>query len=234
MKARKRHVQLSLEQARKPDGKHGGWRPNAGRPRKPGTISHATRGALNPRFPSHVTLRIAPDVGSIARDWLMPRLHQCIRQAHKPGFRIVEFNVLANHVHLIVEAADKDALARGIQGFAVSVARRMNAALKRKGQFFAHRYHVRPLTNPTQVRHALRYVLQNRKHHDAEKRFSKTWFDPYSSAAWFDGWAVKLRADMIWERRLLDMPSPTAKATTWLLSTGWKRLGLMRLDEAPS
>jgi hypothetical protein len=39
---------------------------------------------------------------------------------------------------------------------------------------------------------------------------------------------------MGWERRLLEMPRPTAKATTWLLSTGWKRLGLLRLDEAPA
>jgi REP element-mobilizing transposase RayT len=234
MRARKRHVQLSLEQARKPDGRHGGWRPHAGRPRKPGSISHATRASLNPRFPEHVTLRIAPDVGSIARDWLMARLRDCIREAHKPTFRIVEFNVLANHLHLVTEAADKESLSRGVQGFAVRVARRMNAALKRKGPFFAHRYHVRVLASPTQVRNALRYVLQNRKHHAAEKRFSRTWFDPYSSAAWFDGWASKLRADMTWERKLLDAPRPTARATTWLLSTGWKRLGLLRLDEAPA
>ena len=234
MRARKRHVQLTLEQARRPDGKHGGWRPNAGRKRTPGTISHASRAALNPRFPEHVTLRIAVDVGSIARDWLMPRMRECIRQAHKASFRIVEFNVLSNHVHLIVEAADKAALSRGIQGLAVRIARRMNSALKRTGPFFAHRYHVRALTSPTQVRNALRYVLQNRKHHDAEKKFWKTWFDPYSSAAWFDGWATKLYASMRWQRELLEMARPTAKPTTWLLSTGWKRLGLLRLDEAPA
>ena len=229
MRTGKRHIQMSLEQSRKPDGKHGGWRPNAGRKRQAGTISHAARASLNPRLPEHVTLRIAPDVGSIARDWLMTKIRDCIRHAQKEAFRIVEFNVLSNHLHLITETADKDALARGIQGFAVRVARRMNSALKRKGPFFAHRYHVRPLTNPTQVRHALRYVLQNRRHHDAEKRFSKTWFDPYSSAAWFDGWATPLRASMLWQQELLDTPRPTAKATTWLLSIGWKRIGLLRL-----
>jgi REP element-mobilizing transposase RayT len=229
-----RHVQLSLEQARKPDGEHGGWRPNAGRKRVPGTISHAARAAVDARKPQHVTLRVLPGIGSIARDCLMNALRDCVRNAHKPSFRIVEFNVLGNHLHLITEAADRDALSRGVQGFSVSVARRMNKALKRTGQFFAHRYHVRALTSPTQVRNALRYVLQNRKHHSAEKRFAKTWFDPYSSAAWFDGWATKLHADMAWEARLLEMPRPTAKATTWLLSTGWKRLGLLRLDEAPS
>lgn len=95
------------------------------------------------------------------------------------------FNILSNHLHLITEAADEHALARGMQGFEVRIARRLNSAMKRSGRLFAHRYHARILTTPTQTRYALRYVLQNRKHHAAEKRFSKTWFDPYSSAAWF-------------------------------------------------
>ena len=48
------------------------------------------------------------------------------------------------------------------------------------------------------------------------------------------GWATTLRASMLWQQELRDMPRPTANATTWLLSTGWKRLGLLRLDEAPA
>jgi REP element-mobilizing transposase RayT len=234
MRARKRHIQLTLDHARRPDGKHGGWRPHAGRKHRKGTISHAARNELDPRQPQHVTLRIIPGIGSVARDWLMKTLRECIRGAHKASFRIVEFNVLTNHLHLVTEAADKVALSRGIQGFTVRVARRMNSALKRTGQFFAHRYHVTFLTSLAQVRNTLRYVLQNRKHHDAEKRFSKTWFDPYSSAAWFTGWATPLRGSMTWQQDLLDSAAPTAKATTWMLSTGWKRLGLLRIDEAPA
>jgi putative transposase len=231
--AGKVNAQLSFDTRRKPSG-IGGWRPNAGRKKQKGSISHARRDELKARFPQNVTLRILEGVPSLARDYLVREIRECIRAAQKPGFRIVEFNVLSNHLHLITEAACKDSLARGIQGFAVRVARRLNSALKRKGRFFAHRYHVRALTCPTQVRNALRYVLQNRKHHDHEKRFCKTWFDPYSSAAWFDGWATKLRPSMIWEYELLEMARPTARATTWLLSTGWKRLGLLRLDEAPA
>jgi REP element-mobilizing transposase RayT len=234
MKARKRHMQLSLESARKPDGKHGGWRPNAGRKKQLGTISHASRDDLDPRQPQHVTLRLLPGLCALSRDVFVDKIRECIRASHKPDFRICEFNVLGNHLHLVTEAASKDALARGVQGFAVRVARRMNSAMERTGQFFAHRYHVRYLTNPTQVRHALRYVLQNRRHHDKEKRWSKTWFDGYSSAPWFDGWASKLYASNRRQQSLLEMERPTARATTWLLASGWKRLGLIRVDEAPS
>jgi len=234
MRARKHHRQLTLDQARSPDGRHGGWRANAGRKRKPHAISHSTRPDFASRFPQHITLRIAEGIESIARWFLMKTIRECIRSAQKNTFRIVEFNVLSNHVHLIVESPDKDARARGVQGFAVRLARRLNFAMKRSGKLFAHRYHARVLTTPTQTRNALRYVLQNRKHHGAEKRFHKTWFDPYSSAPWFNGWANPLRTTMMWQQDLVEMASPTAKATTWLLTTGWKRLGLLRFDEAPA
>ena len=113
------------------------------------------------------------------------------------------------------------------------VARRLNSALIRSGKLFPDRYHARYLKTPREVRNALRYVLMNRKHHDAEKRFSKYWIDPSSSAAWFHGWAQPVRADEPWKRELLRLDAPTAKATVWLLTDGWKKHGLLRFDERP-
>jgi REP element-mobilizing transposase RayT len=233
-RSRKRHVQLTLEQARKPEpGKHGGWRPNAGRPKKPGSILHATRPSEPGRFPQHVTLRIADDAPLVASERYLKTIRLAVRASHKPGFRICEFNVLGNHVHLITEASGKDALASGVAGFEVRVARRLNAAMGRSGKMFPDRYHARYLKTPREVRNALRYVLLNRKHHDAEKRFSMQWIDPCSSAAWFGGWAQPVRADEPWKRELLRLDAPTAKATVWLLTQGWKRHGLLRFDERP-
>ncbi len=232
---RKRHEQLSLDRARKPPKTHGGWRPNAGRKKKPGAVSHDRRPELASRFPQHVTLRIADGVSSLARDWLMKIIRPAIREAHKGTFRIVEFNVLANHLHLITEANGKHQLARGMQGLEVRLARRLNSAFKRSGKLFAQRYHARYLRTPTEVRHALRYVLLNRKHHDAEKKFGKYWIDPYSSAAWFTGWSEAIRADSDWKRELVAMEPPTARPTVWLLTTGWHlRHGPLRFDDAPS
>ena len=233
-RARKRHVQLSLDQARKPDGKHGGWRPGAGRPKKPGAVSHDTRPSEPGRFPQHVTLRIRDGVASLAREGCVKIIRAAVRASHKPRFRIIEFNVLGNHLHLITEAADKVALSTGIQGFAGRVARRLNSALNRAGKLFGQRYHVRYLKTPREVRNALCYVLLNRKHHAAEQRFSKQWIDPFSSAAWFDGWAAPIRADEPWKRELLALDRPTAKPTVWLLTTGWKRHGPLRFDERPA
>jgi hypothetical protein len=110
----------------------------------------------------------------------------------------------------------------------------LNAALSRSGKLFAQRYHARYLKTPREVRNALRYVLLNRKHHAAEKKFAKFWIDPYSSAAWFDGWAQPIRGDELWKREIFKLDRPTEKATVWLLTTGWKRHGLLRFDERPS
>jgi REP element-mobilizing transposase RayT len=227
-------MQLSLVARKRPDDRRGGTRPRAGRPKKPGAISHAARANIASRFPQHVTLRVAADTPSLAREYLMKVIRRIIKAAHKSSFRIVEFNVLSNHLHLITEAAGKEALARGVQGLEVRLARRLNSALKRAGKLFPLRYHARALKTPTEVRNCLRYVLLNRKHHDVEKKFAKTWIDPHSSAAWFDGWAQPIVVNTDWKRELVEAERPTAHASTWLLEVGWRKLGALRFDEAPA
>ena len=71
-----------------------------------------------------------------------------------------------DHLHLIVEADDNDALARGMKSFSVRANRLFNAAAGRgRGRVWADRYHRRDLTNARQVRNALVYCLCNYKKH---------------------------------------------------------------------
>ncbi|MDB4955414.1 MAG: hypothetical protein JWO36_2983 [Myxococcales bacterium] len=229
----KKHVQLSLDRARKLEGR-GGWRPGSGRPKGRKTVSHDKRAESPARYPQHVTMRIVEGAESIARDFLMKKIRAAMRESQKVTFRIAEFNVLSNHLHLVIEAASQSALSRGIQGFAVRVARRVNRALKRTGKLFATRYHARALTTPREVRNVLRYVLLNRKHHASATRFGKYWWDPCSSAAWFTGWSTRVSTDTEWKRELVAEPPPTVPAKTWLLTTGWRKHGALRFDEAPA
>lgn len=235
-KGKRRPVQLSLDQARRPTG-HGGWRPGAGRPRGKGTISHGRRPTFPASAPLHVTLRIVGGVPSLRRE----RVVQAVRAAiaaggHRDDFRVVHFNVLGNHLHLIVEAASPSSLARGMQGLNVRLARRINAVLGRTGSLLAERYHVRALRTPREVRTAIRYVLLNGRHHAAERGqvLARGWVDPYSSALWFDGWREAIRTEPPWVRALARIPRPTATPTTWLLSVGWRRGGgPIALDDVP-
>jgi hypothetical protein len=113
------------------------------------------------------------------------------------------------------------------------VARGVNHALARSGPLFADRFHARTLRTPREVRNALLYVLQNhRRHADAEARraggiLDPTWLDPCSSAAWFDGWRDDAARG--------DPPGdpPVSPPTFWLLTTGWRRHGLLGVDEVP-
>ena len=220
-------IQLTLDDARRPTGR-GGWRPGAGRPRGRTKVAHEKRDEFAARYPQHVTLRVREGVPSLRRDAALRAVHDGIRQSGDMlGFHVVHFNLLTNHLHLIIEANGADALARGMQGLKVRLARRLNKVLGRTGKLFADRYHARSLTTPAEVRNALRYVLLNQQHHEPEGLHAYT-IDRFSSGAWFDGWA-----DERWKYETIDVSRPTAVATTWLLTTGWRRHGLLAFDETP-
>jgi REP element-mobilizing transposase RayT len=226
--------QLSLDRARKPTGR-GGWRPGAGRPKKPGSTSHGTRPAFAGRFPQHVTLRLGASSPSIAREWLFARaIRPAIADSQKPSFRVIEFNVLSNHVHLIVEADDAGALSRGVQGLAIRIARRANSALKRRGKLFGERFHARTMKSPRDIRNTLRYVLLNRKHHAKTQAFYAGWIDPLSSGIWFRGWAAPIRMNVGFNRHLAAVAAPTCEPRTWLLRVGWWRAGALSYDDRPA
>jgi REP element-mobilizing transposase RayT len=138
------------------------------------------------------------------------------RGPYRDVFRIVEYSVQADHVHLVVEAESKRALSSGMRRFATRVALRINGVLgRRRGRVWADRYHRRDLPSPREVRHALVYVINNHlKHYPTEE---VPVVDPCSSAPWFTGW-------MHIEKRATD-PPPVAPASTWLLREGWHRFG---------
>jgi hypothetical protein len=148
----------------------------------------------------------------------------------REGFRICHFSIQGNHIHLIVEAESAQALARGVQGFKIRVARRLNRCIQRSGAVFADRYHAVFVTSPRQARAALCYVLNNALRHG--ERLDRRWggIDPFSSAWHFDGWASES-----W-RRVVTPPEgdpPVAPARSWLLREGWRRHGLLAISELP-
>ncbi|MCE9578478.1 MAG: hypothetical protein K8W52_35455 [Deltaproteobacteria bacterium] len=212
---------------------HGGWRPGAGRPRGRTRVPHLTRPRFAARYPQHVTLRLITGLPSLRRHHLVARLRRSIASAHRDDFRVVHFAVLANHLHLVVEATDAITLARRMQGLAIRIARTTNRALARRGRVFAERYHARALRTPREVRHALAYVLHNARGHAAarDQRLSSTWIDPCSSGPWFADWRTAPAHPPPWLVALRRQPDPTRPARTWLLATGWRRHGAIALDE---
>ena len=146
---------------------------------------------------------------------------------------MVEFSVQQNHIHMICEAADEVALARGMQGLTTRLARRLNGELGRKGTLFAERYHARALTTPREVRNALCYCLNNARRHlwKAERRLARPeWVDAYSSAPGFAGYRGRQGS-----RRAIQLGGRPVvqRAETWLLGVGWKRAGPFAVQAVP-
>jgi hypothetical protein len=149
-------------------------------------------------------------------------VRRAVGAASHAEFRIIEYSVQEDHIHFIAEADDACALASGIRGLAIRVARAVNRALGRRGRVWDTRYHARALATPRAVRHALVYVLMNLRKH----RVVGPEIDPCSSAAWFAGW--RSPPDMV-----VTGSRPCAVARTWLARVGWHRHGLIDPAEQP-
>jgi REP element-mobilizing transposase RayT len=226
MARRSTHRQVEMEFR----SRHGGKRRGAGRKRlapRP-RVPHRKRPPLASRLPVHVTVRLLAGLPRLRGPGPAKALkHAFVHGCDKGVFRICQFSVQGNHVHLICEARDQVALARGIQGWKIRVAGRLNRYWRRQGTLFDDRYHAVILTTPRQTRNCLLYVLNNARRHGE----AVATVDIYSSAWYFDGW----RNDD-WRRRF-DPPDkrdgpPVAQARTWLLSTGWRSKAGGAIDTA--
>ena len=161
------HVQLDLVLKRDKNGqKRGGARKGAGRPRRPKAGEwHKTRPEVNHAHPQHVTLRVLGAVGHLRRRRIWKAIRTALLHSAKSvDFRVVHMSLQGNHIHLLCEADNKQALSRGVWGFEISAGRHINGQLGRSGQVFADRYHVRSMSSLRQTRNCVSYVLTKGSH----------------------------------------------------------------------
>jgi len=187
-------------------------------------------------------MRVVPAVGNMRRRSLYKAMRDAtITAALRERIRIVHISIQRTHVHLLVEAEDKLALGRGMQGFQISAARNINSALgdryrRRRGPVFADRYHLEVITSPTRARHVLSYVLNNwRKHREDREGLASTWLvDPYSSGILFPDWKELEDKVWMWPMRETYEPMVVRRPRSWLLEEGWKRCGAISARDVPS
>jgi REP element-mobilizing transposase RayT len=134
--------------------RRGAGRKPTGKPRAP----HDARERVRPYHPVHVTLRMADHVWNLRSERSFRVIDAALRGVRRRrDFRIVDFDVLGNHVHFTAEA---DGTAED-------------------------RYHAHVLKTPAEVRNARRYVLGNFASH-AKRRgepLRPGFVDPFSSAS---------------------------------------------------
>jgi REP element-mobilizing transposase RayT len=217
----------------------GGRRAGAGRKRRSErpNVPHRVRPKHHAGYPVHVTLRSL--FRPLRSQHVFPSVCLALKNATKRDekrFRVVQFSVQWDHVHLVVEASDRQALSSGIASVAIRIARIVNELVRRRGRLWADRWHGRELTSPRQVRNAFAYVLSNFRKH--AKTPLPAGVDAFSSAACFDGWrgvavgAVLPRAGPHFHQAMAKHVV-VSQAKTWLGSAGWRQAGLIGFGEAP-
>ena len=204
-------------------------------------VRHLSRPALPGLRPCHVTLKARPGIASLR----IPRVYRAIeasfaRACERGAFRLVHFSIQDDHAHLVVEAAGREVLGRGMKSIAARFALAINRALRRSGPVLKERYHLRVLRTPREIRNVLAYVLLNARRHVVQRLQKRgrrvqpasiAELDPASSARWFDGWRPGFVAKPTAEDE--GRPKAVARAHTWLLSFGWRRHGLLDPREVP-
>ena len=239
MRPRKIHVQGDLFAPKRRKRRRG---VKLGRPPRGPRSSerHKRRLDFRPTQPIHVTCRVEEAVETMRRR----DAYHAVRKAMlltlgSAEFRIVHISLERDHVHLLVEANDKYALARGMQVFQSAAARLLNKAISkarrrlRRGRVFQDRYHPVVITNPTQAHHSLSYVLNNWRRHKRDEGGETMFWDVdfFSSGPMFDGWK-----ELDGTRYPLPdgyVPLPVAMPHTWLLAQGWKRAGTISMHGRP-
>jgi len=149
--------QLTLNDYRMTTGEHGGPRPGAGRPAGNGSeVPHLKRPIFKETEPGHVTIRLRKGLSSMRRKKFIREFRRSLRQIlTREDFRVVVYSIQSNHMHMIVEAADSEALASGMKAVTSRLARAFNRVFLRSGKVLAGRYHLRVLKSPREVRNAL-------------------------------------------------------------------------------
>lgn len=176
-------------------------RPGLGRPKKKNNdrMPHQRRAGLSDKTAVHVTVHLRAHVPNLRarRRFNVIKLAFVRFCRARPGFRLVHFSVLSNHLHFIVEADSKPALSMGMQKLLHSISRRLNALNVREhgasistkagaysrlkgwlGRVFADRFQAHVLKTPTEMAYAVRYVAHNAERHYGQRSGAP---DPFSS-----------------------------------------------------
>jgi REP element-mobilizing transposase RayT len=194
--------------------RHGGARVGAGRHKKRDAgCSHSTREAWSGWQPAHVSLHVLEDIFNLRSQRCLAVVRAAfVAGGTRPDFRVVGLSIQGNHLHPVIEAASEAALASGMQGLKVRIARGLNRLMGRHGPVFSERYFAHVLRTPAEVRRALAYVAGNTRKHAAElgRKLPDDFVDPYT-AGYFGG-TVLLPP---------GMDGMVVEPQSWLLRHGW-------------
>jgi REP element-mobilizing transposase RayT len=138
----------------------------------------------------HVTQKLRPGLPGLRQRAEIEVIRAALQAGNeRPGFRVVAFSALNNHLHLGIEVRSTAELSRAMQGLAIRLAKALNKLWRRRGNVFLERFHARLAEGISAIRRVLVYVLNNARKHGV--RLAPGVPDPYSSGPWFPYWRAQ-------------------------------------------
>lgn len=141
------------------------------------SIRHIRRERILKPTSMHLTIKVRENKADIKTKSILKALHHAIIRARLKGIRVIHYTLEYNHVHLLVEAHCHTIMHRGMQAFGISIAKAINKIKIRSGTVYKHRYHLRKITSPRQLKNVIHYIFHNGIHHKRTMSF----LDPYNS-----------------------------------------------------
>jgi REP element-mobilizing transposase RayT len=162
-------------------------------------IRHISREDIKKPTSLHLTIKVRENKADIKNKQILKALHHSIKRARMKRLKIVHYTLEYNHIHLLVEAEIKQLVHQGMQAFGISLAKKINTIKRLKGTVYKHRYHLRKINSPRDLKNVLHYIFNNGIHH---KRTSNV-LDSYNSLPalknlnhLYGPWAKKIEADI--------------------------------------
>ncbi|MFT7668446.1 MAG: REP element-mobilizing transposase RayT [Planctomycetota bacterium] len=193
----------------------GGWRKGSGPRKRKSGVAHVTRPRVKKSDVMHLTWKLRKELPSLRNNLAARAIFDALRGAKIAGLRVIHFSIQDDHIHMIVEAPNREFLANSMRGLGCRIAKGLNKAWCRTGKVFAERFHLVLLEGLRQVRNALRYVLNNHlKHKQGAERGRP---DRFSSGEYFHGWSDFKRL------RDPDGMNSVVSRGSRRVTLGWKR-----------
>ncbi|HET9957817.1 MAG TPA: transposase [Polyangiaceae bacterium] len=214
----------------------GGQRRGAGRKKQRGleSVPHEPRAPVRPQFPRHVTLCL--NTRALRTQSVFNAVCAAFRALHRKwgeSFRVAEFSVQSDHIHLLIEANTDAALRSGMKSLGARLSHGINRVLGRRGKLYRDRFHDRELTSARAVRVVLAYLFANFRKHQTKEALAGLSRDPFSSAPYFHGFVSADFDTPFAGHGPPEANLPIMRARGRLLSRDWQRHGLLSVGYWP-
>jgi REP element-mobilizing transposase RayT len=202
----------------------GGRRKGAGRKNVTGTVSHGKRARVDFKKPLHLTAKVKKNSINLRTRQIFNQLKKASSAASQFGLNAIHFALLSNHLHLIVEARDNEALERGMKSLNGRLGKFLAGIAGRR--VWNGRFHMHVLKSPTEMKNALKYVLLNFSKHERLIEH----LDHFSSGRAFTRWRELLsgRLNGLLKMQNVETSIPLSDfglspPRSWLAREGWTR-----------